>query len=188
MDADKLIRHKLRIKPGDSLPFTGWHNATRQDLAQVFADLNYMRGAEIGVAEGRYSEVLLRTVPGLELLCIDPWIAYERISQELCDGRYRQAVERLTPYAITFMRMPSMDAVREILEESLDFVYIDGRHEFDWVMLDIIEWSKRVRKGGIVSGHDFFHFYRAGVVDAVLAYTRAHNIAQWYITKEKEAS
>ena len=73
--------------------------------------------------------------------------------------------------------------------ESLDFVYIDGNHHFDFVMQDIIEWSKKVRAGGVVSGHDYYRFRNAGVVDAVNTYTHAHQIWEWFITDEpKEKS
>ena len=49
-------------------------------------------------------------------------------------------------------------------------------------MIDIILWSKKVRPGGIISGHDFVKNKNCGVVEAVIAYTDAHNIKTWYIT------
>ena len=55
-------------------------------------------------------------------------------------------------------------------------------------MMDIILWAPKVRKGGIVSGHDFYPFYQSGVMDAVYAYTRAHTICDWYVTWEKTAT
>jgi predicted O-methyltransferase YrrM len=70
----------------------------------------------------------------------------------------------------------SMDAVDDIPDNSLDFVFIDANHAFDYVMLDLIYWTKKVRPGGIVSGDDYFHFKKAGVVEAVDAYTKAHGI------------
>ena len=43
-------------------------------------------------------------------------------------------------------------------------------------MLDIIVWAKKVKKGGIVSGHDYCHFTKSGVVEAVNKYTEIHKI------------
>lgn len=184
-----VIWQRFHIKRGDTLPFKGWHNDTTRDgLAQVFAELGFGKGAEIGVAEGRYSQVLCETIPGLALMCVDPYRAYERCSQEMCNKRCAAAVKRLAGYGVQFQKMPSMEAVRLVPEESLDFVYIDGAHDFDNAMLDIIGWAKRVRKGGIVSGHDYYKFYRSGVIRAVDAYVLAHNIGQWYITHEREPS
>ena len=85
------------------------------------------------------------------------------------------------------MRMTSMEAAQQVEDGSLDFVFIDGDHRFDAVMMDISLWAPKVRKGGIVSGHDYYHFYQSGVVDAVRVYTWAHRITEWYVTWEKSA-
>jgi len=55
-------------------------------------------------------------------------------------------------------------------------------------MQDIIVWSTKIRKGGIVSGHDYYRGRNNGVVPAVDAYTYAHQINEWFVTDEKEAS
>lgn len=179
----------MRIKAGDTLPYKGWsHDRTRQDLHTVFAELGYTQGAEIGVASGRHAAQMLNAVPDLHLYLVDPWQGYFRYKQELCDKRYTAAQKRLGHRNVTFMKMTSLEAAQQIEDGSLDFVYIDGDHRFDAVMMDIILWAPKVRKGGIVSGHDYYHFYQAGVVDAVRAYVQAHNINSWYITWEKEAS
>ncbi len=73
-------------------------------------------------------------------------------------------------------------------DESLDFVYIDADHRFDYVMEDLIAWGRKVRKGGIISGHDYYRFRNAGVVPAVDVYTHCHYVGEWFITDEKEAS
>ena len=48
-----------------------------------------------------------------------------------------------------------MGAISQFEDNSLDFVYIDGNHAYDYVLEDCREWSKKVRHGGIVSGHDY---------------------------------
>lgn len=189
MDPNRLIHERMRIKPYDTLPMKGWrHSVTRKDLYKIFAELEYTNGAEIGVASGRNARDMFRAVPGLHLYLVDPYAAYFRYSQALCDKRYKGMTRLLENYTKTVLRMPSLEAAQQVEDESLDFVYIDGDHRFDAVMMDILLWAPKVRAGGIVSGHDFYHFYQSGVVDAVYAYTRAHRINQWYITWEKEAS
>lgn len=167
----------------------------RNDLARLFAELGFKRGAEIGVAEGNYSEVLLKANPECELLLVDPWHAYSENPQNKTSDKhkfaYEETLRKIAPYrgASTAMRT-SMEAVREIAENLpehlLDFVYIDGNHLFDYVIQDLVEWSKRVRSGGIVSGDDYYaldqkRWVGGGVVEAVQAYTNAHRIAIWYI-------
>ena len=189
-----IMRSGLKIHPRQSVPSPLKTLRTREEVEVVMGELDFKTGAEIGVAEGLHSEHLCKSMPRVTLLCVDPWIIYpesfraRQINQELCDSRYEQAVERLAPYDCTLVKSMAMDYVHEVPDESLDFVYIDGNHEFDWVMEDLINWSKKVRVGGIVGGHDFYVFNHAGVIEAVYAYTRAHNIVEWYVTRERTPS
>ena len=189
MDADRVIRRIMRIKAGDTLPYKGWsHDRTRQDLHKIFAELGYKEGAEIGVASGRHAAQMLNAVPDLHLYLVDPYQGYFWYKQELCDKRKAAAQRRLDGRNVTFLHMTSLEASQQIADGSLDFVYIDGDHRFDAVMMDLILWARKVRKGGIVALHDWYAFYQAGVMDAVYAYTRAHNIGSWFVTWEKEAT
>ena len=185
--SNAAIWRKFHIKHGDNLPFIGFarNNYTREDLASVFGELGFKIGAEIGVKHGDFAEVLIKACPGLKYIGVDPWIAYGRaVSQPRANRRYACTKERLKSYDTTLMRMSSMEAVKDIPDGSLDFVYIDGRHEFDFVMEDLIHWVPKVRHLGIVSGHDYYNFFEGGVVQAVNAYTQAHHITTWYITRD----
>lgn len=163
----------------------------RNDLAQLFAELGFKRGAEIGVAEGNYSEVLLKANPECELLLVDPWHAYagnpQNKSNDKHEFAYNEVVRKTKDYPHVDIRQGySMDVVDGIMLNELDFVYIDACHLFDDCVMDIIEWSKRVRSGGIVSGDDYYaldqkRWVGGGVVEAVQAYVNAHQIPVWYI-------
>lgn len=154
--------------------------------------LETIKGVEVGVADGRFSVHLCKSLPKLELLCVDPWIRYPDNprggGQAQHTGNYEHATAALAPYKATLIRAMSLDAVRDVPLRSLDFCYLDGHHSFDWIMRDLIEWSFRVKPGGIVAGHDYYAFQWAGVVEAVNAYTRAHQIREWFITDEREPS
>jgi hypothetical protein len=163
---------------------------SRKNLAKVYRHLGYKRGAEVGVAEGRYSKQMCEMNPGVRLLCVDCWARYRgnvRGGPQMQHDRNLEITWRiLEPFDVEIVREFSMDAVKKVEEESLDFVYIDANHAFDYVMQDIIEWSKRVRSGGIVAGHDYYHFREAGVVEAVDAYALAHGISEWFLTNERK--
>jgi len=184
---DRIIWDKFRIKRRDNLPYTGW-TGHRDMLAEMFAELKYTHGAEVGVRMGEFSKILLDANPGLQLLCVDPWAAYERVNAEKQKKYYDIAVNTLGGYNAVLMKMTSEAACADIKDRSLDFVYIDGAHSFDNVVIDLIKWSSKVKHGGIISGHDYYPFYQGGVMLAVDAYTRAHNIQNWYVTREKEPS
>ena len=186
----KEIRKKFNLKRRiDNLPHGSRRGYKRTHLADLFGELGFNRGAEVGVRRGRFSMYLCRQNPDLELYCIDPWVAYDRhYTTERQNKIYREAVENFKPFGsrIKILRKSSMDALGDFEDESLDFVHIDGNHQFDFVCPDIIFWSQKVKRGGIVACHDYYPFGWAGVMEAVDAYTRSHHIDPWYCTKELE--
>lgn len=184
-EADKVIREVLHVRRGDTLPYSSHrYKATRDDFPALFARLGFTIGAEIGVSKGAFSEALCQGIINLRLFCVDPWIPYGGLSAEGAESHYERTKALLSPYNAEIIRKRSIEAAQEVYDGSLDFVYIDGAHDFDNVMQDIIVWAKKVRPGGIVAGHDYFHFYQSGVVRAVDAYTLAHGINPWYVTRE----
>lgn len=150
----------------------------RIELAEEFAKRGYKRGAEIGTADGRYAEILCQKNPELVLYAVDPWYPYEGNwrSESYQNRAFEMAQKRLQPYNAFMMRKTSLEASLEVKNEALDFVFIDGSHTFDNVMLDILLWTPKVRKGGIVSGHDYYQFNDSGVIEAVNAYVEKHKI------------
>lgn len=178
---------KLKGRPAE-IPDCG-----RASLPQFFKDMKFKVGAEIGVEYGFFSEELCKA--GMKVYAIDPWLKYgdyrnNRVPQDKMDSWYECAVNRLKPYDCVILRKKSMDATEDIPDESLDFVYIDGNHDFKHVAEDIVEWSKKVRKGGVISGHDYIHIERTfdnvHVKWVVDAYTQAFKIRNWYLLGRKE--
>lgn len=180
----RVIDVQWRMRHG-ILPLNG---GDRNKLAVLLGQIGCRVGVEVGTHKGEYAEVLCRAIPELQLTCIDPWIQKNGISQERRNGYYVEAQRRLGPYGVRLLRMTSLAGLDQIPDGSLDFVYIDGDHTFDHVMLDIIHWSRKVRRGGIVAGHDYWRYPKMGVMQAVDAYTYAHSISPWWVTKEKEPS
>lgn len=172
---------------------------TRSDLGDIFRELRFSSGAEVGVESGAFSEVLLKKNPGLKLFCIDSWKFYEGYnnwSDERFEKDYKKAIKRLKPYNAVIIKKFSMDAVKDFDDNSLDFVYIDANHGFQYVVNDICEWTKKVKKGGIVAGHDYIKIkYREkkgkpkgegfNVVEAVHSYIRSNNIRPLFALGKK---
>lgn len=192
MNPNEIIKKKFMIRDDDLPPYFSWipGGATRHHLAELFFELEYTKGAEIGVYVGRYSQELLDCNPNLTLYCVDGWPVYQGVSRRVQDIYYSRCVRRLTPYGerAKIIKMLSQDALSVVPDNSLDFVYVDSDHFFDHAMSDIIGWSAKVRVGGILSGHDYGNVFRGGVMIAVNAYIQAHNIRQWYTTREIDPS
>ena len=169
-------------------------NQGREMLGDLFRELNYKEGAEIGVEAGRFSFQLLSRNPSMTLHCIDPWQSYDGyidpINLKDLPGTMQVAKDRLKGLNANFIQDFSMRAVRSFADNSLDFVYIDGNHNLPYVMNDIIQWHKKVRVGGIVAGHDYVRGHKdrptiLRVVEAVNWYTELKPIPIWFLIGTK---
>ena len=116
------------------------------------------------------------------------------IALSLLKSGYTETKKVLDPYPnCKIIRKTSMEAVEGFEDESLDFVYIDANHEFRYIAEDLFEWTKKVKKGGIVSGHDYFYLRKGvsknfwHVAHVLNAYTQAFNIQNWYVLGSKNS-
>jgi hypothetical protein len=167
-------------------------DCNRNDLPLFLKETGRLIGAEIGVDHGEYTEEFCKS--GLKIFAIDPWLYYKDYlrSQEGMDLICKDAEKRLKPYPnCTIIRKTSMDALSEVEDESLDFVYIDGNHWFKYVAEDLVEWTKKVKKGGIVAGHDYFLSTSTSNVGTchvrfiVDAFVRAYRIKNFFVLGTK---
>ena len=167
-----------------------------KELLEIFRDLKFEKGAEIGVERGAYSEVICKRIPNVTLYCIDAWEAYpqyrEHVSQDKLDQFYKETKNRLKPYNAKIIKGFSEEVHKDFADGSLDFVYIDGNHDFLHITQDIYYWMPKVRRDGIVAGHDFVRVkgkYTNHVKDVIPAYAHAMNIDPWFVLREpKRAS
>ena len=165
-------------------------NFGRDQLAQLFAELGFNEGVEIGVESGAYSDILLAANPNLFLHSIDSWKSYrayrDHTSQEKLDRFYENTKQTLAKYGrrSIILKEYSMSAVDKFQDNSLDFVYIDGNHSFVHVAQDINYWLKKIKPGGIIAGHDYKK-HKQGinihVVQAVKGFTDSYFIKPWFV-------
>lgn len=184
----------LRYTPKSWMPIL-IPNTTRRHLSLLFEELGFRLGAEIGVNKGSNALRFNRANPECKLYCIDPWALYDGMNDFTDDAErkdaYALAKQKLDPIDnIEIIRESSMDALRHFEDESFDFVYIDANHEWPYVTQDIFYWAQKVRKGGIVSGHDYLTNPKASefnqVTEVVHGYTNAFNIRRWFVLDDAE--
>ena len=170
-------------------------DCSRDDLPKFFKELGFKTGLEVGVDEGVFTKKFCEE--GIKMYGVDPWSSYydyhDKPSFDKCTELiYQKAKKNLEGYDCTIIRKTSMDAMPDIPDRSLDFVYIDGNHSFGHVAYDLMGWSKKVKKGGVISGHDYYCVepkYKRVVRQvgfAVDAFVKSYDIENWYILGEPQ--
>ncbi|KAH3766051.1 Capsular polysaccharide synthesis [Pelomyxa schiedti] len=96
------------------------------------------------------------------LLQVDPWMWQEtyddaaNVAQTAQDALYQKTVGDLRPFKhATVLRLTSEQAAKLIPDDSLSFVYIDARHDYSSVLQDLSLWYPKLKRGGVLAGHDF---------------------------------
>lgn len=148
---------------------------TRDEFGKLFQDY-FLKGtgAEIGVQKGIFSKQILKYWKG-RLLCVDIWDNAED---------YEDAEKLLLPEA-TLLKGYSKEISDSIKDESLDFVYIDADHHYESVLEDINTWFGKVRKGGIISGHDYCKYLDFfGVIEAVNYFCKINGYKEINLTTD----
>ncbi len=167
----------------------GCRQSDRYKLIELWKQVGYREGVEIGVHRGHFSGAILDGIPDVKMHCIDPWETYpeSKYTQTGQNRNYTLAMKRLQGYGdrVKIYKDYSENVVSQFKDKSLDFVFIDGAHWFDACMMDIIKWVPKVKKGGMVGVHDYLPMVRGGVIHAVDAYTYCHKINPWFVTREE---
>jgi hypothetical protein len=84
---------------------------------------------------------------------VSPHYDYASISGDL-KAQYLVNIEPVKSVVKT-LDMQSGEASKKFKKQSLDFVYIDGSHDFDSVCNDIETWLPKLKPGGMIGGHDY---------------------------------
>lgn len=154
-----------------------WHY-----IVDILKKNNHTICAEIGIWRGAFTFYLLNNLPGIEKYhCIDLWKHYDdhtktlepkgKIANADMDKIYEIFKLKTKKFGskISIYRMKSVNAAELIADDSLDFIFIDANHAYEYVKEDIKIWFPKVKNGGIISGHDYGDT-RFGVTEAVNEY------------------
>lgn len=134
-------------------------------------------GVEVGVQQGKYSDYLLDHWKCKQLISVDPWLEaspdeyvdHANVPQEQQEKFFEMTRQRLVKHGQRSLiwRMTSAEAAEEIDDRSLDFVYIDARHDYVSVQEDLDLWFGKVKPGGIIAGHDYADTVHRGAIFGV---------------------
>jgi GR25 family glycosyltransferase involved in LPS biosynthesis len=137
----------------------------RDDLPGLLKHLKLNgRGVEIGVGDGKFSQQLASEAEFLEFYSVDSWNRItndsfyangEKMVNEFSEKCYEWAKEKLEPLGVKIIRQDSVEAAKTFPDNFFDFIYIDADHTEEAVVADIEAWYPKLRKGGMMAGHDY---------------------------------
>ena len=169
-------------------------------LQKIITDNQYYVGAELGILYGDTYMYLLQNCPDLKLIGIDAgmndrkWKAIEATTTEellsFPPGEHHiKLVEWAKEFNKIFPDRPravirrdfTRHAAKYYRDQSLDFIFIDASHDYDSVLEDIKIWAPKVRKGGLISGHDINDPAVKKAVDEVYKHYKIGPDNIWYL-------
>lgn len=123
---------------------------------------------ELGCWRGKSSSYLaveaLNQDKNFELHFVDTWGGspehyvdsklVEELNEDKIFDEFTANLSRV-PYPYKTHRMNSLDAAKLFENNSVDFVFFDTNHSFGHVSKELRLWYPKLKKGGILSGHDY---------------------------------
>jgi len=119
---------------------------------------------EIGSWKGKSSAYLaveiIKSGKNITLDCIDTWEGSSEHINDLyvkSNSLYELFIKNTSSLSsvINPIKMNSIFASKNYEDRTIDFIFIDGSHDYESVKADINAWLPKVKIGGIISGHDY---------------------------------
>jgi hypothetical protein len=119
--------------------------------------------AEIGVATGRLSKIIIENNKPKKLYLIDAWKNFDigyydenMVDDDSHEKRYQSVKEHFaTNQSVILVRDYSTEAAKQFEDEFFDWVYIDADHSYDGCITDLKAYNKKVKQTGYIWGHDW---------------------------------
>jgi len=166
------------------------------ELARKYQKLGKL--VEIGSGTGGSMIALATGADKSELVCVDPFEPYDEenyngLATGVTEGDegefwrnadifgYRELVSNIRKYSDL--------GAAELEDGSCDLVYVDGNHSYDIVKSDLELYWPKVRKGGVLVGHDYTTRF-PGVIKATMEWehyagiTVPHGTSLFFIEKQ----
>jgi hypothetical protein len=150
-------------------------------------------GAEVGIFKGDFSQIILDTINPSQFYMIDPWEGNifsgdkngENMSSISGEEYYiRNILPKFGFLPNTKILRNYSDVIKLFPNDHLDWIYIDAEHHYEYVREDLYNCYDKVKKGGIISGHDYNEEMFPGVVRAVTELCNDKNMSISFLTQD----
>lgn len=133
--------------------------------------------AEVGVWEGEMAKQIIENCHTLKkIILIGPYNAilgylhgkiYKKGMQDRVDKAKEIMLKRTDSPKVKRIFKQSVNDASNLMDESIDLVFIDAQHAYEYVKQDLDAWFPKIKKGGIIAGHDYNFRWREHVMKAL---------------------
>jgi hypothetical protein len=152
-----------------------------------------MKIAELGIFKGEFSKIILEKLLPSEFFLVD--LFPEEMYSGDKDGKnivlanlnemYDQIVEEFNQFEhVKVIKSYTSDFLNSLEDGYLDAVYIDADHSYEAVRADLNLSYKKVKKGGIIMGHDYTNHMFPGVVKSVNEFCGNFDLKISFLTED----
>ncbi|MEE8312808.1 MAG: class I SAM-dependent methyltransferase [Myxococcota bacterium] len=158
----RRVQRAVPLEPEDRQPKRRrWHVLV--DLLTEFGPPSGVLVAEVGTHSGYTAAHLLKYCPQIaRLYAID-------IEKPHPDLDFITDLER-----VQLLLGRSAECANGFADETFDLVFVDADHSEESVLCDLQAWVPKVKRGGLITGHDYGSHNHPGVEVAVKTYFRDH--------------
>ncbi len=156
--------HSTTSLPLDPIPPRFFKMEVRDRFVELCQERGFKYGVEVGVQNGNFAVDNLKIWTSVQnYYLVDMWQRQENykdtanVEEDAQEKIYQTALANMKPFGDKpiLIRNSSVNASLLFPDLSLDFVYLDARHDYCGVTEDLVAWFPKLKKGGIMSGHDF---------------------------------
>jgi hypothetical protein len=137
------------------------------DLCEWIGDTSNMTMIEIGSFVGDSTEIFAQRFKNV--ISIDPYIqGYDKddtssqFDMEVVEAQFLELCKKYDN--IVKIKLTSKEAVEHV-QQKVDFIYIDGNHQYEIVKEDATLWLPYAKS--FIGGHDYMNKHHPKVIDAV---------------------
>jgi len=159
----------------------GWFNfeSLYDDMVKRFDKGLFV---EVGCWKGRSTIYMADQIRGkkIKFYAVDIWEPFRQEDGILFHSPMEEFLRNIEPVKdlITPIKGSSHDVHSQFEDESIDFLFIDANHDYEYCIKDIQLWYPKVKKGGVIAGHDYQF---RGVKQAVDEFFGGRNDLRYYL-------
>ena len=157
---DDILKDFWIPNRGHHYGIIGWFNfeSLYIDMVGRFDNAVFV---EIGCWKGRSTVFMADRITlsgkNIKFFAIDIWEPFVQEDGIIFHSTYDEFLENIEPVkdTITSIKGSSHEVYKQFADKSIDFLFIDGNHDYEPCLKDIQLWMPKMKDGSVIAGHDY---------------------------------